>query len=224
MRVEPDMRRKNQRPPLLNKDKVAELKSILEAQSLQERWGMSEVRQWIYQQTGKLVQYETVNRYIALAGFSSVRTHKAPNVSEVLPLTPDDSTTKKRRNKRRKLSKEQTYPSDLTDAEWEKIEPYLVGKPRKASLRQIMNAILYILRTGAPWRYLPKDYPHVETVKKYFYCWRDVGIFEKMNEHLTMEERERAGRQKTPTIAIIDSQSVKTGEKGGSVVMMEGKK
>jgi putative transposase len=114
------------------------------------------------------------------------------------------------------------YPSDLTDAEWEVIQSVLPkpkdgksGRPRTYPKREIWNAILYQARTGCQWRYLPHDFPPHDDVWEHFCRWRDAGLIEIVHDALRSEVREQAERDPSPSAAIIDSQSVKTAQKGG---------
>jgi transposase len=112
------------------------------------------------------------------------------------------------------------YASDTTDQEWAVIAPHLpppanCGRRRKAPLREVVNAIFYIVQTGCQWRMLPGDFPPFTTVQRYFYAWRDEGRWQAINHALLMDVREATGREASPTAGIIDSQSVKTTEAGG---------
>jgi transposase len=112
------------------------------------------------------------------------------------------------------------YGSDVTDAEWLILSPFLsppsrCGRHRKWDMREIVNAIFYVLRGGIAWSLLPKDFPPWPTVYRWFARFRDDGTWERINHHLVMLDRERAGREASPTAAVIDSQSVKTTESGG---------
>jgi len=114
----------------------------------------------------------------------------------------------------------QYYPTDLSDAEWEKIRPLLppekpVGKQREVDLRSVLNAIFYRADNGIKWRALPSDFPAWQTVYGYFRLWVRLGIWEQINTELVQQVRVEAGREPEPSLVMIDSQSVKLGQKGG---------
>src|ERR671929_1179395 len=107
------------------------------------------------------------------------------------------------------------YATDLTDRQWDYIKDLipaakLGGRPRSLDMRQVINAIVYILVSGAQWRMLPKDYPKWQSVYHYFRIWRDDGTWQRMHDTLRAEVRRKAGRHKHPTAGCLDSQSVKT--------------
>jgi transposase len=121
------------------------------------------------------------------------------------------------------------YPSDLSDAEWEKIKPLLpaanlIGSPRTVDLRDILNAIFYRVDNGCKWRAMPHDFPPHQTVYDYFRRWVKTGLWQKINQALVREVREHEGRNAKPTLAIIDSRSVKGTSKGGQKEGLMGSK
>ena len=113
------------------------------------------------------------------------------------------------------------YTSDLTDAPWERLAPLIPpakpgGRPRSVNMRAIVNAIFYRTKTGCQWRNLPHDLPPWGTVAGYYRLWRRSGVWEAIHDALREQVRIAAGREATPSAAIIDSQSVKTTGKGGA--------
>lgn len=117
-----------------------------------------------------------------------------------------------------------TYPTDLTDKQWAILEPLLpeqhTGRPRKYSQREMLNAIFYLTRTGCSWRMLPHDLPPWKAVYAYFRKLQQLNLWQKVNDELRSQVRLAAGREPHPSTLVADSQSVKTTEKGGHVVLM----
>ena len=125
------------------------------------------------------------------------------------------------------------HPSDLTDAEWALVEPLIPpakrgGNKRTVNMREVVNGLMYVLSTGCQWAALPKDLAPRSTVHDYFACWDWDGTLGRIHHALYVQCREQAGRDASPTAAIIDSQSVKGAEKGGGAstrrAMMRAKK
>jgi len=122
------------------------------------------------------------------------------------------------------------YDTDLTEEQWALVEPFVramyggLGPYHKISRRAIVNAILYQNRTGCQWRLLPHEYPNWHTVRHYYDRWREDGTWERLNEALNIRVRQRAGKEPTPSVLIVDSQSARTTEMGGAVGIDGGKK
>lgn len=117
------------------------------------------------------------------------------------------------------------YPSDLSDAQWKRIASMIPaarpgGRPRRCSTRELLNAMFYVVRTGCAWRMLPHDFPAWQTVYYYFRRWQSDGTWQKIHDSLRRRVRVQAGRRREPSAAILDSQSVKTVEKGDLVGLM----
>ena len=120
------------------------------------------------------------------------------------------------------------YASDVTDAEWALVEPHMpaakpLGRPRETEMRAVLDAILYIARTGCQWRMLPKDFPPFTTVQGYFYDWRDSGLFEKINFELLLQAREAAGREASPSAGVNRSRQPRAAGRVVEPVLGRGK-
>ena len=125
------------------------------------------------------------------------------------------------RNRKRYDRSKLRYPSDLTDGEWSRVEPLIPparrgGNRRHIDIREVMNGLMYILSTGCQWRAIPKDLPPRSTLFDYFDLWTYDGTLDRIHHALYVKCREAVSRQASPSAAIIDSQSVKSAEKGGA--------
>ncbi len=124
------------------------------------------------------------------------------------------------------MDERRSYQSDLTDEQWAVIEPLLPvkgtkkGRPRKYSHREMLNALLYVIRTGCTWRDLPHDFPRWQAVYAYMRRLEEDGSFQRINNALRERERVRQGRNPFPSTVVIDTQSVRTAEKRGRSTAM----
>ena len=119
------------------------------------------------------------------------------------------------------------YPSDLTDEEWSHVEPLIPpakrgGRKRSVEPREIVNGLMYVLSTGCQWRYVPKDLPPKSTLFGYFDLWNWDGTLDRIHHALYVKCREAMDREASPTACVIDSQSVKSAEKGGAASIRAG--
>lgn len=120
-----------------------------------------------------------------------------------------------------------SYPSDLSDEQWATLGPLIRAATRQPGMidrRRIVNAIFYALRTGCQWRYLPREYPNWKTVYSCFWRWQRSGVWDQVLQALQPQVRQAQGRGAYPTVAVIDSQSVKSTEKGGHAGLMATKR
>lgn len=179
----------------------------------------------LVEQTGVYVSPHTVGNHLKKLGFTYQRLTSHERKPQSAPATPP---TKRYRPSGAGPAGYPTsyfrraYPSDLTDAQWELIASLVPaskpgGRPAAIQRRELVNAMLYVLHTGCPWRALPHDLPHWSTVYDYFQQWRDAGVWDKIVAELFQRARRHQGRLPTPSAAAMDAQSVPTTEKGGSV-------
>lgn len=127
------------------------------------------------------------------------------------------------------LTVRRCYPSDMSEIEWERVWREIppsppIGADRTVDLREVVNAIFYVVRSGCSWRMLPNDFPPWQTVYGYMRRWKLDGTWQRIHDALREEIRQRDGREATPSAAILDSQSVKTTEKGGYVGMTQARR
>lgn len=217
------------RPPAIQGEDLEELLEVVKEMPV---CTLAELNAEFRRRSGVEVRDETIRRTLKRAGYSRVvpSRSKRKDVEKI-----EESNTPEPGEKRygytklhRRDSDERRYPSSLTDAEWALLAPVFdnakTGRPPKYPRRDVLDGIFYILRSGAPWRMLPKDFPPWKTVYETFKRWVDAGKMEKAYSILRAMWREREGRRPEPTGAVIDSQSVKTSDQGGPKGYDAGKK
>ena len=128
-----------------------------------------------------------------------------------------------------RITSRKPYPTDLSDKQWTLIAPLIPpakhgGRPRGTDMREVMNAVVYVVKSGCDWRMLPHDLPQWDIVYHYFRAWKQDGTWKRIHDTLRGKLRTKLGKNEQPTAGIIDAQSVKTAEKGGFVAMMLAKR
>lgn len=213
-------------------EEVAFLAPFAQRASRGERVRVEEIQQALHTRLGHSVHRITVERLLVRHGWhwrESVdrQAPRAPEVASPAAESQERSLVAERQRRpapTRSAHAAPRYPSDLSDQEWACLEPLLPpglagGKPRTTDLREVLNALFYLDRTGAQWRALPKDFPPWSTVWSYFRQWRTDGTWQRLHTALREQVRVQQGREPTPSAASIDSQSVKTSQKGGGAAM-----
>lgn len=200
---------------------------------------VAEVHHAFEEHVGHLVDDSTIYRLLNRQGWrqhgAEVKARSGPAPAQESTGVQGDGVAVRARRKHAcspKLAHHQSsrcYPSDLSDREWAILEPLIPpakegGRPRTTDMRDVLNAISYVDRTGCQWRALPHDFPPWSTVWSYFRTWRKDGTWQRMHTTLREQVRVKQGREPTPSAAIIDSQSVKTSQKGGLAGMTVGRK
>lgn len=201
------------------------LQPFLERAARGERTTAAQIQLALEAQIGHEIDTSTIYRLLGRHGRRQLGISPAPaqaNVQQRGEQQPSPGSATKKLILQR-------YPSDLTDQEWAVLEPLIPpaksgGRPRSVEMREVINAILYLDRTGCQWRALPRDFPPWPTVWTSFRTWRADGTWEHIHTALREAVRVKQGRESTPSAAIIDSQSVKTSQKGGSAATMAARK
>jgi len=202
------------RPPVLTSEGLEELARIVAGRPGSS---LDEFAQELEKVVGFKPKSATLRDALKKLGFK----HTRPTFAVKEDGAPAATPKRYGYSSRHRQDASQRYPSSATDAEWALIEDLFAklgpGRPPRHSRREMFDAIGYTVRGGLPWRMLPKEFPKWQNVYATFRRWAEDGLFEKMHDRLRTLWRERIGRHEHPTAAVIDSQSVKTAEKGGSL-------
>ena len=213
------------RPPKLSAEQVDRLRELV---LLHPACSMADLARLYEKQEGVRLSRGTLGKYLEEAGLVRVKRPRGSSRAVAGSAKPSKPDPPRYTDAHRDEGDADRYPHGLTDAEWERVrdlfEPPGPGCPPKHPRRQMVDAICYVLRSGCPWRMLPKDFPSWQAVYAQFRRWSDLELFERMHDRLRAMWREREHRAVEPTAAIIDAQSVRTSAQGGPKGFDAGKK
>ncbi len=221
-------KRRPGRPSKLSDDQT---QSLLEIVRERPSLSLDDISYALHKQTGVRVTGETVRKYLTDAGFERQRVSRARRAASgsAAATAPDEPVSYGYTDAHRDPGDGARYPCGLTDSEWERVAPLFdpegrPGRPPKYGRRSMLDAALYVLRSGCSWRLLPKDFPPHNTVYRSFRRWQAKGLFEELYDELRALWREREHRAPDPTAGVVDSQSIRTSPQGGVHGFDAGKK
>ena len=221
-------KRKVGRPPKLSAEQAQRLRDLVLEHPLMSN---ADFLRLFRDREGVKLSPGTLYRYLKAAGLKRSRPTRAKKSQPAKDSKPDDAAlaaVTRYTEAHRDEGDSDRYPHGLTDAEWDLVkdlfEPTGPGRPPKYPRRKVLDACCYVIRSGCPWRMLPKDLPPWQTVYAHFRRWAEAGLFEQMHDRLRAMWREREHRAVQPTAGIIDAQSVKTSAQGGVRGFDAGKK
>lgn len=215
------------RPRLLDEE---DLQVLMELTVAEPQATIRRLQERMEQECGKRPSRATIWKAMKLLGVSKEPPRKGvPKRRSERPMSSREAYRYRAPHRREPSRSPRRYPSDLTEEEWAQIEPLVAGpsstgRPTLHSRRSILEALLYVLRSGCQWRMLPLDYPPWQTVYSCFRRWKERGTFSRIYECLRDTYRQGQDREVQPSAGIVDSQSVKTTEKGGPEATMRARR